>query len=284
MMEREDADFLHPRKATSVQLFLDNAADPIATFQPPATFRIDTATLEDGDHVLHVRALGPDGKAGVRRIPFVVRNGPGISVSGLQPNEAVSGYVDLKLDAFSASANFDTEQAESQLPAPAWAWVLLILFGAWACWYGLIDFLDPTFTHAGYARNPIAAATEPMRNTPAVASSGHEVAGFDYGKTGPQLYASNCGGCHGAAGMGVPGAFPPMAGDPVVNAKDPAEHIAAVLHGVQGKVIAGKPYVSPMPAFSRLSDAEIAAIVDYQRTSWGNNAPVITPDAVKAAR
>jgi len=284
MMDPDANDFLHPQKATSVQLFLDDSSEPIATFRPPATFRIDTAAPEDGDHVLHVRAIGADGKAGVRRIPFVVRNGPGISVSGLRANEAVSGYVDLRVDAFSASASFDAEQAESQLPVPAWAWVLLILFGAWACWYGLEDFVNPAFTHAGYGRNPIAAATEPMRTGAPSASSGHEVAGFDYGKTGPQLYAANCAGCHGAAGAGVPGAFPPMAGDPVVNAKDPAEHISAVLHGVKGKTIGGKSYASPMPSFARLSDAEIAAIIDYQRTSWGNNAPVVTPDAVKAAR
>jgi mono/diheme cytochrome c family protein len=281
---REEADFLHPRKATSVELFLDGATEPLATFHPPASFRIDTSTLQDGDHVLLVRAIDADGAVGIRRIPFVVRNGPGISVSGLLPNEAVSGLVDLKVDAFSANASFDTEQAESQLPAPAWAWVLLVLFGAWACWYGLIDFLNPTFTHAGYGRNPIDAATEPMRNTPAAPSSGHEVAGFDYGKTGPKLYAANCAGCHGAEGAGVPGAFPPMAGDPVVTATEPADHIAALLHGVKGKTILGKTYASPMPAFAHLSDAEIAAIIDYQRTSWGNNAPVITPDAVKVAR
>jgi mono/diheme cytochrome c family protein len=284
MMEQDAADFLHPRKAASIRLFLDDAAEPIATFQPPATFRIDTSTLEDGDHVLRVVAMGADGKAGVRRIPFVVRNGPGIAVSGLRANEAVSGFVDLQVDAFSATASFDAEQAESQLPVPAWAWILLILFGAWACWYGLEDFLNPAFTHAGYGRNPIAAATEPMHPAAPETPSGREVAGFDYGKTGPRLYAAHCAGCHGPAGEGVPGAFPPMADDPVVNAKDPREHISAVLHGVKGKAIGGKSYASPMPAFAHLSDAEIAAIIDHQRTSWGNNAPVVTPDAVKAAR
>jgi cytochrome c oxidase cbb3-type subunit 2 len=39
-----------------------------------------------------------------------------------------------------------------------------------------------------------------------------------------------------------------------------------------------------MPPFPQLSDSNIAAIIDHERTSWGNQAPIITPDAVKRAR
>jgi len=40
-----------------------------------------------------------------------------------------------------------------------------------------------------------------------------------------------------------------------------------------------------MPAYrAQLSDADIAAVVDHERISWGNKAPVVTPDAVKALR
>ena len=82
----------------------------------------------------------------------------------------------------------------------------------------------------------------------------------------------------------MPGAFPPLAGDPVVTAKDPKAHIGVVLHGLHGKAIAGTSYASQMPAFAQLSDNDIAAIVDHERTSWGNAAPIITPDDVKRER
>jgi mono/diheme cytochrome c family protein len=98
------------------------------------------------------------------------------------------------------------------------------------------------------------------------------------------VYAANCAACHGAGGAGVPGAFPSLIGDPVVTAKDPAEQVRVVLHGLAGKAIAGKTYASQMPAFPQLSDAEIAAAIDHERTSWGNRAPIVTPDIVKRAR
>ncbi|MCC6193408.1 MAG: cytochrome c [Burkholderiales bacterium] len=102
---------------------------------------------------------------------------------------------------------------------------------------------------------------------------------------GAQLYADRCSPCHGAQGKGVPGAFPPLAGDPVVNAADPAEHVGTVLHGAHGRVIDGKTYASPMPAFAdQLSDSQIADIVGHERTSWGNHAPLVTPADVAKLR
>jgi mono/diheme cytochrome c family protein len=109
-------------------------------------------------------------------------------------------------------------------------------------------------------------------------------AGFDYAASGPQLYTTNCSACHGAGGAGVPGAFPKLAGDPVVTSKDPKLQIGIVLRGLHGKAIAGSSYSSQMPAFPQLSDNDVAAIIDHERTSWGNNAPIINPDDVKRAR
>ena len=117
------------------------------------------------------------------------------------------------------------------------------------------------------------------------AYSGHGVsAGFDYAATGAKLYTANCSACHGATGTGVPGAFPPLAGDPVVTAKDPHEHIAIVLHGLHAKPIGGTSYASQMPSFAQLSDEDIAAVIDDERTSWGNSAPTVAPNDVKRAR
>ena len=94
-----------------------------------------------------------------------------------------------------------------------------------------------------------------------------------------------CAACHQATGQGLPNVFPPLAGDPLVVADDPSEHIATVLHGREGSTINGVEYFSPMPAFkSLLNDADIAAVVNHERTSWGNSAPVVSAADVSALR
>ena len=102
---------------------------------------------------------------------------------------------------------------------------------------------------------------------------------------GAAVYACHCASCHGATGEGVPGVFPPMKGDPMVTAKDPARHMEIVLFGISGSIINGVRYSAAMPEHAgELSDTEIAAVVNHERTSWGNNAPTITPADVAAVR
>lgn len=267
-----------------VSLFLDDATEPFATYRPPATCSIDTTTLADGPHVLSIRARDTLGAAGVRTIPFIVQNGPGITVTGLRANERVSGTLELNVNAFSSSEPFDPVRAESSGPIPVWTWVMIALIVAWAGWYGLSEFREPAAFAQG-RQDVVAAATAPMHPGSAVKNSGNgTTAGFDYAATGAQLYTANCSACHGATGTGVPGAFPPLAGDPAVLDARPQAHIGAILHGLHGKAIKGTAYASQMPPFAQLSDNDIAAIVDHERTSWGNAAPTINPDDVKRAR
>lgn len=85
--------------------------------------------------------------------------------------------------------------------------------------------------------------------------------------------------------MGLPGAFPPLKDDPVVLNPDPTNQINTVLHGAHGLTIGGATYQTPMPPFSgTLNDAEIADIINHERTSWGNQAKQVTADQVKAER
>jgi mono/diheme cytochrome c family protein len=72
--------------------------------------------------------------------------------------------------------------------------------------------------------------------------------------------------------------------DPVVISTDPKAQIRILLKGLQGKRINGQSYSGAMPAFPQLSDATIAAIIDHERTSWGNHSQTITPDQVSAER
>lgn len=102
---------------------------------------------------------------------------------------------------------------------------------------------------------------------------------------GATIYANNCAACHQASGKGVPGAFPPLDGDPVVNAQDPTTQIRTVLYGLQGKTIEGTAYSGVMQPFGpTLSNEEIAAVINHERSSWGNDAPKVTAADVKAVR
>lgn len=96
---------------------------------------------------------------------------------------------------------------------------------------------------------------------------------------------TRCAACHQATGLGVPGAYPPLAGSEWLtnNAEVP---IRIVLHGLQGPItVKGASYNNAMTPFGdQLSDAEIAAVITYERSTWGNNASAITADQVKAIR
>ncbi len=84
---------------------------------------------------------------------------------------------------------------------------------------------------------------------------------------GEQVYNTFCASCHQPNGQGVPPVFPSLVGTPVVSGPRD-EHIRMVLDGVPG---------SAMQAFGRQLDvAQIAAVVHYERHSWGNNAGDIT--------
>lgn len=116
-------------------------------------------------------------------------------------------------------------------------------------------------------------------------SDSSDNAGSSSGPSGADLYGANCASCHQGDGSGVPGTFPPLAGDPVVEAKDPRRHVEIVLDGLKGKKIEGASYAAAMPSFAdSLSDREVAAVVNHERTSWGNSAPAVSPEEVREIR
>ena len=94
---------------------------------------------------------------------------------------------------------------------------------------------------------------------------------------GAKIYSTNCSGCHGAQGTGTPGAFPPLAGNDVVTGP-PDKVIHILLYGLNGAItVGGKPYNGVMPPWKgQLSNADIANVITYIRSSWGNKASAVT--------
>ncbi len=81
----------------------------------------------------------------------------------------------------------------------------------------------------------------------------------------------------------MPGAFPPLAKNAYVTG-DPKKVIGTLLNGLNGAVsVNGKTYNGAMPAWKgQLSNAEIAAVITYIRSSWGNKASAVTEAQVAA--
>jgi cytochrome c oxidase cbb3-type subunit 2 len=99
------------------------------------------------------------------------------------------------------------------------------------------------------------------------------------------LYLARCSACHQIGGEGLSGVFPPLKGSAVVNKDDATKHIHVVLNGMQGARVSGVTYANAMPPFAgTLSDEEIAAIINYERRSWGNHGQPVTAAQVAAER
>jgi cytochrome c oxidase subunit 2 len=102
---------------------------------------------------------------------------------------------------------------------------------------------------------------------------------------GADVYAKTCAACHQANGQGLPPAFPALAGSKVVNTPllgpdgklVPDTHVSRVLNGKPG---------SAMQAFKNtLSDVELAAVITFERNSFGNaQGDMIQPAQIKALR
>lgn len=105
--------------------------------------------------------------------------------------------------------------------------------------------------------------------------------------SGAELYSMRCVSCHQPNGEGTPGVYPPLAGSEVANG--PAEvPIKIVLKGLTGPVVVrGNKFEGTMPAFGvgiEMSDEEIAALLTYVRSQWGNTGGPVTAEEVARVR
>jgi mono/diheme cytochrome c family protein len=107
----------------------------------------------------------------------------------------------------------------------------------------------------------------------------------DAGKPGAMIYLNNCAACHRPDGVGYEQVFPRLAGNPVVQAGNPQSLISIVLDGSQTPRTTRTPAQFTMPRFAwRLSDKDVADVVNFIRTSWGNKASPVSPAEVAKSR
>ncbi len=154
----------------------------------------------------------------------------------------------------------------------------------WALWYLFVysgGFNSDEY-YEGYASVPYHLADSnrlPEQPADALSDAASRV------QNGERVYASVCSSCHQATGLGVPGAFPPLASSDWVSGK-PEILAAAVLHGLSGPIaVNGVAYNGAMPPWgAALSDDEIANVLTYIRSAWGNTSESVDPDLVAPIR
>jgi ubiquinol-cytochrome c reductase cytochrome b subunit len=112
-----------------------------------------------------------------------------------------------------------------------------------------------------------------VAGAPAAAGGGAQApAAAPANSNGAKVFSTNCSSCHGAQGQGSPGAFPPLANNPVVTG-DPNKVIDILVGGLHGSItVGGQTYNGTMPAWKgTLSNSDIADVITYIRGSLGTN-------------
>ena len=101
---------------------------------------------------------------------------------------------------------------------------------------------------------------------------------------GEAAYLANCAACHQPTGVGLPGAFPPLADSDFLKG-DRKQVMAAALFGLSGPItVNGVDYNGVMPSLGHLTDADLAAALTYVFGSWGNDGAAVGEKEVAALR
>lgn len=125
-----------------VRLFIDDDEQPIAELNTPVQFELDTSKLTDGEHTLRIVGKSINGREGIRKINFIVRNGPAIDIEGISENKVVDGTLPLMINAYDKGDynKFVIEGSETPKSIPSWLWIILIAFVGWAAFYMITYF------------------------------------------------------------------------------------------------------------------------------------------------
>lgn len=131
----------------------------------------------------------------------------------------------------------------------------------------------------------VAGCAKGEKSTNSAATAAAVAANPASASDGATVYLTNCSSCHQSDGTGVANAFPPLAGNPAVTG-DPVAAIAIVKDGLTGRLIVNHvAYSGIMPAWKgQISDEQIAQVLSYIRSSWGNRAPGVSVAQVQAVK
>jgi cytochrome c oxidase cbb3-type subunit 2 len=96
---------------------------------------------------------------------------------------------------------------------------------------------------------------------------------------GKALYIANCQSCHQENGGGLAGAFPPLKGSPIVNGDNLELYVDIIMNGYDARAEYG--IMAGVGTNMGFNENQVAAIINYERNSWGNNGKQVTPEEIK---
>jgi mono/diheme cytochrome c family protein len=132
---------------------------------------------------------------------------------------------------------------------------------------------------AGYLKS-LAATPVSAQPTPALLPAAEQVLA-----EGGRIYAAQCAACHGDDGKGRMPAYPPLAGNRAVLMTPAVNAIRMTVNGGFPPGTRGNPRPYGMPPFGHeLDDAQVAAVLTWIRTSWGNAGAPVTATEVNRYR
>lgn len=105
------------------------------------------------------------------------------------------------------------------------------------------------------------------------------VTGIKAKADGKALYIANCQSCHQENGEGLKGAFPPLKGSSVVNGDNLELYVDIIMNGYDARQNYG--VMSAVGTNMEFNEDQVAAIINYERTSWGNDGKEVSPEEVK---
>ncbi len=207
---------------------------------------------------------------------------------------------------FLGAMNEDTPLAGGELPMHGWYAPNLSMKegGGLEGWTteDLVELLKTGFSDKGGVFGPMAdvvrnstqymtrddlrAIATYLKSLPAPAkkqpTAKKKAANYDAGKA---IYAKQCDGCHGKDGKGNYGVYPPLANNSTVTEPSGINAIRSVLLGGFPPATKGNPFPYSMPPFAGdMSNEDVAAVVNYIRQSWGNDAVAVTAKDVAKSR
>ncbi len=130
---------------------------------------------------------------------------------------------------------------------------------------------------------PLPGEVKPMeflykREVP-VAAAGGTAATAAPGADGKALYTANCQSCHQENGEGLAGAFPPLKGSAVVTGDNLELYVDIIMNGYDARAEYG--VMAAVGTNMDFNESQVAAIINYERTSWGNAGKQVTPEEIK---
>jgi mono/diheme cytochrome c family protein len=186
-------------------------------------------------------------------------------------------------DVLQVHAAVQREKREPRVGAePLSIWLIAI--------YGLAVFFGGAYL-GRYSGNFSSGGLDPVGAPPApkkavAGGPGEQAAELSPHDRGKKIFAANCQTCHQANGLGVAGQYPPLAGSEFTTggSRRPA---MIVLKGLQGPVkVKGQQFGTAVmqPWDKTLTDKQIADVLTYERSDWGNSASPVTAEQIAALR